>query len=171
MQLISEEYCALNSNLHDSNEKYGTSGYRWAKDVFKISKELNTTDVLDYGCGKGTLGQNLPFPIKQYDPAIPEHSEIPQPADIVVCTDVLEHVEPEMLDSVLIDIYRCMKMMVFFNISTLPAKKTLADGRNAHLIIENSQWWLGKLMKHFHIQTFLDYGGCVTVIAEHKNHE
>lgn len=171
MQLISEEYCALNTTLHHDNEHYGASGIRWAKDVFKISQELNTTDILDYGCGKGLLAKNLPFPIKQYDPAIPEHSGIPQPADVVICTDVLEHVEPELLDNVLIDVYRCMKMMTFFNISTVPAKKKLKDGRNAHLIVKDSQWWLQMLMKYFHIQTFLDYGLSVTVIGEHKNHE
>jgi hypothetical protein len=34
--------------------------------------ELKTTSILDYGCGKGYLAKALPFPIWEYDPAIPE---------------------------------------------------------------------------------------------------
>jgi hypothetical protein len=37
-----------------------------------------------------------------------------------------------------------------------PARKILADGRNAHLIQKPSSWWLGKLIQHFeilHLQT------------------
>jgi len=30
-------------------------------------------------------------------------------------------------------------------IDTLPARKTLPDGRNAHLIQESQDWWLSKI--------------------------
>ena len=31
----------------------------------------------------------------------------------------------------------------FFAISTRPAKKTLPDGRNAHLTVQSPDWWYG----------------------------
>jgi hypothetical protein len=34
-------------------------------------------------------------------------------------------------------------------ISLIPAKKTLPDGRNAHLILEKPHWWKDKLANYF----------------------
>ena len=45
----------------------------------------------------------LTFEIKEYDPAIPGKDSLPEPADIVVCSDVLEHIEPNYLLNVLVD--------------------------------------------------------------------
>jgi hypothetical protein len=38
-------------------------------------------------------------------------------------------------------------------IATRPAKKHLPDGRNAHLIVQDSDWWLGQLEKRWTVQT------------------
>jgi S-adenosylmethionine:diacylglycerol 3-amino-3-carboxypropyl transferase len=65
----------------------------------------------------------------------------PEPHDIVVCTDVLEHIEPDCLDDVLADIRRCTKKAALLVVATRPAMKTLSDGRNAHLIQEDFKWW------------------------------
>ena len=35
--------------------------------------------------------------------------------------------------------------------SLVPAKKTLPDGRNAHLILESPGWWQGKVSKYFNV--------------------
>ena len=35
------------------------------------------------------------------------------------------------------------KKFVFFAISTRAAKKTLPDGRNAHLTVQSPDWWQG----------------------------
>ena len=71
------------------------------------------------------------------------------------CGDVLEHVEPEYLQDVLADIKRCMKRAGLLVISTIPAKKTLPDGRNAHLIVESPLWWGSVLSQHFIIDAEL----------------
>jgi hypothetical protein len=68
---------------------------------------------------------------------------------MVVCTDVLEHVEPEYLDNVLADIAGLTKQYAYFNISLMEAMKTLPDGRNAHLIVQPWQWWAEKLREYF----------------------
>lgn len=150
--LITEHYKQLNADLHKSNQSYGMSGGKWANQIAELSIALDTRDVLDYGCGKSTLALNLPFQINQYDPAIAKYAKRPDPADIVVCTDVLEHIEPDCLDSVLDDLRRLMKKVGFFTVATRPARKTLGDGRNAHLIQENYRWWLPRLLDRFEIK-------------------
>ncbi len=152
--LISEEYRKMNESLHESRVDYGTSGARWAPQIFQLAKSLNSKDVLDYGCGKSTLAQGLPFPVRQYDPAVPEYSAMPAPADVVVCTDVLEHIEPAMIDDVLDHLRSLTKKAGFFTICCRPANKTLPDGRNAHLIIQPPRWWLDKLWDRFSVGSF-----------------
>lgn len=156
--LITEEYRELNARLHRTNEHYGTSGQKYAAAVAELMKE-HGPDVLDYGCGKRTLQQALNLPIRNYDPALPEYSAKPEPADIVACTDVLEHIEPACLDEMLRDLRRCTKKVAFVTIATGPAKKFLADGRNAHLIQQGSRWWLPKLWNAgFDLLQFGDIG-------------
>lgn len=154
-KLITESYQQLNEQLHNSNETYGTGGWKWATHINGLTKKYQTRDVLDYGCGKSTLQEKLSFNITQYDPAILEFSQKPTQHDIVVCTDVLEHIEPECLDDVLNDLHDLAKKVVFLTVATRPACKTLADGRNTHLIIEDKAWWLKKLENRFNIiETF-----------------
>jgi hypothetical protein len=64
---------------------------------------------------------------------------------MVVCTDVLEHIEPEHLDAVLRHVCSLAKKAVFLQIATRPAKKCLPDGRNAHLTVQSAEWWLAKI--------------------------
>jgi hypothetical protein len=152
-ELISSEYRELNRKLHADNLAYGVGGGRHAETVLKlaniIAKKTKFVSVLDYGCGRGYLAKALPFPIAEYDPAIPGKDESPKPADLLVCTDVLEHIEPEKLDFVLDDIRRCTKQIAFLVIYTEPSTKLLADGRNSHLIIEGESFWKSRLGKFF----------------------
>lgn len=150
--LITESYRELNRQLHVQNPTYGISGARYADIVRKLSDMLGTKDILDYGCGKRTLERDLGFKIENYDPAIRGLDQSPMPADIVVCTDVLEHVEPELLDSVLRDLVKLTKREVVISVHTGPAMKTLADGRNAHLIQQDPDWWLANLRVLFRHQ-------------------
>lgn len=166
--LISENYCKLNADLHKSNEHYGTSGAKYAQQVAALAMSMQTTDLLDYGCGKSTLANNLAFKIKQYDPAISKHAALPKPADLVICTDVLEHIEPELLGDVLDHLAQLVIKKGFFVIATRPASKTLADGRNAHLIVEPARWWLNALWDRFNIVGFQDFKGNILVIVEPK---
>jgi hypothetical protein len=149
---ISDEYCSLNTRLHQDHVKYGTSGGRNAPDVMHLALQYQTCDILDYGCGKAKLANNLPFQIKNYDPAIKKYADEPEPSNIVVCTDVLEHVEPDCLNEVLLHLKQLIKKVGLFVISTVPANKTLADGRNSHLIIKSFDWWKDRLKQYFEIE-------------------
>lgn len=131
---------------------FGGSGRKHVDEVYDFIKEIKAKSLLDYGCGEGTLADALLMAgwagsIRQYDPAIPEHSQLPSPADLVVATDVLEHVEPELLGNVINHIFSLATRAVFLIIATRPANKFLTDGRNAHLILESMKWWRTRLQR------------------------
>lgn len=145
MELISPDYRELNKRLHSQVGSYGATS--WRKHVQTLEALIlreRPTGVLDYGCGKGILKEALEqsFPwmaIQNYDPAT--FPEDPQPADLVICTDVLEHIEPKCLQDVLSHLRLLCSRTLFVTISTREAKKSLPDGRNAHLIVQPEAWW------------------------------
>lgn len=165
-EVITPEYARLNAQLHKDNLAYGVGGAKHADVVKKLS--VSCKSVLDYGCGKGKLAQALDFPIWEYDPAIPGKSDQPRPAELVVCTDVLEHIEPELLTGVLMDLRRVTKKIGYFVIHTGPASKTLADGRNAHLIQHGEAWWEKNLAQHFTVAKIMKKGPELHVIVSPK---
>jgi hypothetical protein len=156
--LITDEYRALNRQLHESNQSYGTSGHRWAPLVRHLVQRHRLADVLDYGCGKQTLARALPgIKVHGYDPAFAELSATPAPADLVVCGDVLEHVEPQQLEAVFDDLARCTRRLAFLVVATRPARKTLPDGRNAHLSQMSASRWLEKVLPRFDVLYMSDH--------------
>jgi hypothetical protein len=158
--LITGEYARLNAALHASNPRYGASSARWADRLRALVAQLGSSDVLDYGCGKQCLQGAVPeLALKHYDPGIAGLDGPPEPADIVFCTDVLEHVEPELLDNVLDHLAALTRKLGFFTIATRPAVKVLADGRNAHLIQQPLAWWMKRLEARFDILECTDFGG------------
>ena len=72
----------------------------------------------------------------------------------MACIDVLEHIEPELLDNVLDDLQRVVLHVGVFTVHTGAALKVLADGRNAHLIQRSPAWWLPKFMERFELVAF-----------------
>ena len=158
-ETISEEYRQLNLRLHESNPDYGTTGAKLYPKVIELVEGLGTKDVLDYGCGKGTLQMTLPFQIRQYDPAIKGREAEPYPADIVVCTDVLEHIEPRHIYDVLAHLESLTRKVFFCTVATEPAKKILADGRNAHVMLRPVRWWVDELMERWEMAEFMLMGG------------
>ena len=144
--MITPEYAALNAELHERIQTYGTSGHKWAGTVKGLMRRTHATTVLDYGCGKGMLKAALPrVKVREYDPGIPGKDGAPNPADIVVCGDVMEHVEPEFTDTVLVHVCGLAERAVLFVISTREGGKRLADGRPAHVNVKPADWWWQKL--------------------------
>lgn len=169
-ELISEELREMNRQLHEENPYYGIGGGKYAETVINM-KTAEISSVLDYGAGKQQLAKSLPFPIWSYDPAIPEISESPRPADLVVCTDVLEHIEPEKLAYVLDDLKRVTQKIGYFVIHLGAAQKTYADGRNAHLIQQPPEWWNKKLSRFFDVATSQVKGKELHIIVTPKTHK
>lgn len=145
--LITPAYRDQNIALFRASAGYGTGGARHGVTVATFARTLQACSVLDYGCGRGALKAWLTkhagyLLVREYDPAIADKDHRPKAADLVVCTDVLEHVEPECLRSVLADLRRLAKRGAFLTIATRPSNKILDDGRNAHLLIRSAKWWL-----------------------------
>lgn len=161
--LISDQMLARQQALHLENPTYGGSGPQWVnvvkglvENVKKDKGEGELPSVLDYGCGKGFLAEELDFPIWEYDPAIPGKERLPKPADIVLCTDVLEHIEPDTLDAVLDDLRRVTKKVGVFAIAKAPSLKKFPDGSNVHQITMPKTWWQMKLAEYFQIGKTID---------------
>jgi hypothetical protein len=157
--LISEAYRRMQVELH-KNPNYGVASVEYAPLVAQLMDAVGTRELLDYGAGKGRLGDTLrqhasvPLTIHHYDPAIAKWSQPPQPCGFVACIDVLEHIEPELLDNVLDDLRRVTAGYGVFTVDTGPAGKTLLDGRNAHLIQQPPAWWLPKILARFDLVQF-----------------
>lgn len=147
-RLITWDYVCQQREMHLRPEGYGGKGKKWVDAVIQILVDLKATSVLDYGCGQGTLARALRakqvpgLRIAEYDPAIPGKDGYPSFADLVTCTDVLEHIEPDRLDTVLQHLRLLARRAVFVVVSLRPSEKVLPDGRNAHLIVQPEAWWL-----------------------------
>lgn len=169
--LISESYRNQNTYLHETKKSYGEGGYQDAKKVKGIAKQYSVQSILDYGCGKATLSKSMGWfgpKVYNYDPAIPEYADLPYSRDMVVCTDVLEHIEPELLDNVLDHLRDMTDKVIYLSVATRPAKKVLPDGRNAHLIQEQVEWWMPKLRERFNVVEYWGTAGDLYVVATAK---
>ena len=167
--LISETYRELNRKLH-AKGNYGRYGERWKKMVDRLMIEHSCKTVLDYGCGQGELGKLFGNPdwFHEYDPAIEGKEVEPPQSDLVVCTDVLEHIEPEFLEAVLAHLSSRARNVLLLNIATCKAGKVLEDGRNAHLIVQDPIWWQEQLEQFFKIESFNVHQNEVFFIARRQ---
>ena len=160
-QVISDKQRELNE-LHDSRADFG-NGFdgagvagRLPQALMKMHQLGICNSYLDYGTGKGQLVKHLRKNITSninvdgYDPAVDEWSNHPNKKyDIVSCLDVLEHVELGSIDAVIDDIASLTKNFCYIVIDVQPAVKTLADGRNAHILLAPQDWWLQKFGSKF----------------------
>lgn len=151
--LITDEYMqVLLQTRKESRKQWGNTGRQYAKEILPLLQKEIYKDVLDYGAGHGTLAAALTgYDVIQYDPGFPEKQNNNVPCSFVTCVDVLEHIEPHLIEFVLNDLQRCMLDKGYFVISCRPAAKILSDGRNAHLIVEDKSWWKEKLNSKFNI--------------------
>jgi trans-aconitate methyltransferase len=146
---ISEEYVQQLSQLHDEKASFGDA--KGLKAIEKWIKEFKPQSIIDYGCGKGgvvlALKENYSsIDTIGYDPGMVDFNVKPtKKFDMLISTDVLEHIEPVFLDAVLKEMNQYFTKNAFLIIATSPAKKFLPDGRNAHLIVETPGWWKHKL--------------------------
>lgn len=163
---ISASYLEQQRKLHE-NENYGVASIQYAPLVSQVVNTLQVHHLLDWGCGKGRLFQNLKadhkMKLQAYDPAVERFSTPPIPAEMVTCIDVLEHIEPELLDETLDELARLTEAVVLLTIHTGPAVKVLDDGRNAHLTQQPIEWWLPKIWERWDLHT-------VQVTGEHQFH-
>jgi hypothetical protein len=154
MTLISEAYRAQLTQLHTERADFGTSSVMYAPIVKNLIAQYKPKTFGDYGAGKQAIKPHISCVYIPYDPAIESISNPMPPVDIVMTSDVLEHLEPECLDSVLDDLQRVTKKIGFHVVHTGAALHHLPDGRNAHIIQEPAEWWLPKFLERFDLIRF-----------------
>jgi hypothetical protein len=152
--LISPAYREEQIRLHTLPKAYGERGHKWSTHIHTIVWVRGCASILDYGCGTGSLGLTLRESIllakrckdfRDYDPAIPGKDALPAPADLVVCTDVLEHVEPDKIDAVLDHLTGLAQKRLFVAIALTDTAHLLSDGRQAHILLREPEWWREQL--------------------------
>lgn len=157
--LISKPYRRELLTLHRAPRGFGGKGHKWADLVHQLKREHKLKSVLDYGAGRGALGEELAarkIKVRSYDPGVKRFSAFPKSSDLVACTDVMEHVEPENVDAVLAHIAALTRRLALFVISLIEGHKLLSDGRDAHISLHPREWWLSKLSERFEIIQTLD---------------
>ena len=151
MTITNSELIEQYAELHRTKQ-YGVSANRYLTHVRACIVDLRARTVLEYGCGRSRLSESLSsadLEWRKYDPALPEFSKRPEGiADLVVCTDVMEHIPVSDVDDVLRHIASFSKS-VFFHISTRPANNILPNGQNAHCTVWSPEKWENKLREHF----------------------
>ena len=153
--------------LHQEEGKFkGISLVPLVPTLMSLVKENDCKTLLDYGCGKAIPYDkdrckevDLRHPIQKlcnlksfdlYDPAYEKYATLPDKKyDIVVCTDVLEHIAEQDIDYVLTEILSRSKKIVFLNISCQPALKHFKEGKfkgkNVHISVFDPSWWGHKI--------------------------
>ena len=63
----------------------------------------------------------------------------------------MEHVEPEYLEATVRRLHALSRRAAFMTFALRPSNKTLPDGRNTHLIVEDRDWWRARLAQFAHV--------------------
>jgi hypothetical protein len=164
-EVISDLQRQLNARLHQQDASFGNrddgagAASQLPQAILRMHQQGLCNSMLDYGTGKGALvqrlRQSLPplIQVHGYDPSVAAYSTRPaQQVDILTCLDVLEHVEIDCVDSVLRDIKSLTKQFCYLVVDLQPAIKTLADGRNAHVMLAPTDWWVSRIAQLFACQ-------------------
>jgi 2-polyprenyl-3-methyl-5-hydroxy-6-metoxy-1,4-benzoquinol methylase len=129
--------------------------------IGKILEDIKNRDsvtILDYGSGHGlhwherkinskSLTEHIGLKLQsfyKYDPAVVEYKKKPIGVfDMVICTDVLEHVPIDDVPSVLDDLnkYCHTNGNIYLSIATHPSHNSFKDGTNMHITIMPSSKW------------------------------
>ena len=154
--LISKEYKNKIIEKHKKGHWGGNVEKRIPDLILKYMNLSRAKSILDYGSGYGAFKeamQGLPgdMSIHEYEPGVPGKDQDPPVCDATVCFDVLEHIEPSKIDNVLKHIYDKTRFWAILHICTIPSRNTFPDGKNLHLIIEDSAWWVKKFLGYWNV--------------------
>ena len=112
--------------------------------------------MLDFGCGKGDayrspdkLHHYLVFPraaVKLYDPAFGMYNKMPSGTyDLVVCSDVLEHIPEPEVDEFIARLFGYARRAVWASVCCRAASKNFPGTEtNVHVTIQPYEWWAAK---------------------------
>ena len=148
----------------DENLYAGSSTTLHKESIGQFISVTQSKTILDYGCGKAVQysKENIHNDYFHgimpalYDPAVEQYSVLPDGKfDMVICTDVLEHIEEQDLEPVIAEIYSKADKFVYLGICNSPADSFLPDGRNAHVTQKPLDWWVEQILPHASIHTLV----------------
>lgn len=136
---IANEYRAM----HNLNKFAGGSLKSHLPEIKKIISTYNINSLLDYGCGGASCHKKpLVKSTTLYDPYREPYTKKPTGTfDLVICTDVLEHIPENEVGRTLAELLNFADKVLFLTISTKPARKTFSDGSNVHVTVKPIEWW------------------------------
>jgi hypothetical protein len=136
---------------------HGTSILHHKESIRALVQSTGAKTMLDFGSGRGDayrsphkLHHYLGLPraaVTLYDPAFATDgvfstSTLPTGQfDLVVCSDVLEHVPEAEVDEFVARLFSYAKLGVWASVCCRPAKKFFADGTNLHCTVKPYDWW------------------------------
>ena len=163
-KMHSEGFDLISGKRRSGSEAYdGHSTLAFAKLIRDIINKNQIKSMLDYGSGKGFYYEN-PFNIKNlkidslkkywdieidlFDPCYKKNSLIDENKlyDLVISIDVLEHIPSQDIGWVLEKIISKARKFVFLNVACYSAVALLPNGQNAHINVNNPNWWHDKIL-------------------------
>lgn len=136
-----------------------------AETFVKVANITKEQKVVDFGCGTGRgskkiheltgatmqmvdfsnncLDSNVTFPLLLADLTKP----IAAAGDVGYCTDVMEHIAPENVDTVIKNIMDCVES-AFFQISLVHDNMGALIGQHLHLSVFPYAWWSDKFKEY-----------------------
>jgi hypothetical protein len=137
----------------------GLSILQHADCIGKFIREVGATSMLDWGCG-GAAAYDSPHKlwhqwgferkdVMLYDPSFKKFRALPaHKADIVICSDVLEHIMPGEVNAFIINLFARANKAVWASVCCREAKKTFPNTTiNLHVTIKPYEWWQDKFTR------------------------
>lgn len=137
---------------------------REAPKIKELMKKHHIRSIINFGCGKPDTYFNKKMRVKNvgvlppmheylgkpyvrlYDPGVEEISQYPDmPAEMVICTDVLEHIPEPDIPWFLDELAELATKVLHVSIHLGPAMALLPNGENAHVTIRPAEWWEKKI--------------------------
>ena len=155
-----DQQVTLNRQLHQSDPSFGINDTGLTKRlplaIERLSRSTPISSVLDYGTGKGFLVDHLrahlpsSITVDGFDPSVEKWSKFLRPNyDLITCIDVLEHIDIQYIDDTIRQLKQMANLFCYVTIDLQPAVKKLKDGRNAHVMLAPSEWWITRFSQYF----------------------
>lgn len=138
----------------------GLSILNHTKSIRKLAQQVQTKTMLDFGCGRGDayrsphkLHHELGLPraaVTLYDPAFRESDKLPTGKfDLVVCSDVLEHIPEPEVDEFIARLFGYAEKAVWASVCCRPASKVFpGTDENLHVTVKPYDWWFNAFTTH-----------------------
>ena len=152
MAFVDPRLVAQYAKLHQTGP-CGNTSLKLVPRIRPLVREIAPASILDYGCGQSSLLDHVAptreIRLWRYDPAIPAFATLRvSQVDLVICTDVLEHIpEADLAD--VVGRINDLSAHAVFSIDTSPSEQVLPDGTNAHCTVRPAPFWRALLADCF----------------------